>query len=269
MEEMSSIAARNSQTIQKNDAMFAEFSRLIGHAVDEVEKTIGMVEKIQVSSKETADMIRNFDDIAFQTKILALNAAVEAERAGDSGKGFGIVAEQLKGIAMKSMDASKRASALTEAAGTEFNDAAASAKETALSLKSIRTYEADTSMMISQILDTMRAQTDELARIRGALARIDMTALQNSESAGRADQEMAEMAEEAKKMNSNLWNLKKVVWGHPALPSSSQKSSKVSIQTEIVSTQKAKLSPNVNEYNKQKSAPRTGGVVFSGKSDEE
>lgn len=64
------------------------------------------------SSREMAQIIKSIDEIAFQTNLLSLNAAVEAARAGDAGRGFSVVAEEVRALARRSAEASSNTSNL-------------------------------------------------------------------------------------------------------------------------------------------------------------
>jgi methyl-accepting chemotaxis protein len=72
----------------------------------------GALEAISTSSSYISNVIKLIEDIAFQTNILALNASVEAARAGIHGKGFQVVAEEVKNLAGKSAAAAKESSEL-------------------------------------------------------------------------------------------------------------------------------------------------------------
>ena len=74
------------------------------------------IDLIESSSRETADVIRNIDEIAFQTNLLALNAAVEAARAGEFGKGFAVVAQEVRALAQRSADAARSTGGMLEKA---------------------------------------------------------------------------------------------------------------------------------------------------------
>src|SRR4030042_5104436 len=67
-----------------------------------VAQTVEAMAKIEESSRKISDIISVIDEIARQTNLLAPNAAVEAARAGDAGRGFGVVAAEGRNLAPRS-----------------------------------------------------------------------------------------------------------------------------------------------------------------------
>lgn len=77
-----------------------------------MEQLMATTKNIDRSSAQIVTITKSMEDIVFQTKLLALNASTEAARAGVAGKGFSVVAEEVRSLAAKSSEAAKDASSL-------------------------------------------------------------------------------------------------------------------------------------------------------------
>lgn len=94
-----------------------------------VDETAVTVEALGQSSREIGDIIQVIDDIADQTNLLALNAAIEAARAGEQGRGFAVVADEVRKLADKTSRATKEITTMIRTIQEETNSAVKSIKE--------------------------------------------------------------------------------------------------------------------------------------------
>lgn len=114
------------------------------------------MDDISEKASQISKIVKDIEDIAFQTNILALNAAVEAARAGTAGKGFAVVADEVRSLAAKSAEASRNTAAL-------ISDTVSAVKNGTLVLS-------DTAHALAVMVDDSLAASELTSRIADASA---------------------------------------------------------------------------------------------------
>lgn len=122
MESILSSTRNNAHAIRESDHIIDDNDRVALEAEGSIQKLDISMQEIARVSEETTKIIKTIDEIAFQTNLLALNAAVEAARAGEAGKGFAVVADEVRNLAMRAATAAKTTENLLQSTRERVND---------------------------------------------------------------------------------------------------------------------------------------------------
>jgi methyl-accepting chemotaxis protein len=137
-----------------------EAARVAGQAVGVAENTTRTVGKLGDSSEEIATVIKLINGIAEQTNLLALNATIEAARAGEAGKGFAVVASEVKELAQETARATEDISQRVEAIQADTAGAVEAIGQISAVIAEINDFQAT----IATAVEEQTATTNEMNR---------------------------------------------------------------------------------------------------------
>ncbi|CAB1256117.1 Methyl-accepting chemotaxis protein [Ruminococcaceae bacterium BL-6] len=139
----------------------ADYVKQTGDSVDKgnrfMSNLTAAMSDISEASQKIGNITKVIEDIAFQTNILALNAAIEAARAGGAGRGFSVVAEQVRTLAGKSAEAAKQTEGLIVRSVDTVKEGERVSQDTAGILKDV----AEKSRLVSEIIQKIERATSE------------------------------------------------------------------------------------------------------------
>ncbi len=198
LEEISTQTKHNANNANKANelAKDAEGNAVEGHS--QMKEMLKAMDEINVSSNNISKIIKVIDEIAFQTNILALNAAVEAARAGQHGKGFAVVSEEVRNLAARSANAAKETTEMIESSIKKVEDGTRIAGKTSDALNKIVEGIAQVASLVKDIATASNEQAAGIAQVNEGIMQVSQVVQVNSatsEESAAASEELASQAE--------------------------------------------------------------------------
>jgi methyl-accepting chemotaxis protein len=187
LEEISALSRENADRVADIDRAMREDSAESFRTIRErMAEMSAAAEAVHAGGEETARIIRSIDEIAFQTNLLSLNAAVEAARAGEAGAGFGVVAEEVRNLAVRAAGAARESADLIDRTRKHNAHIVDLAAKVRAAMDENRAIAERVTESVAAIAAASTDQADGLGEISRAVTEMDGIVQENAASAEEA-----------------------------------------------------------------------------------
>ena len=173
--------------IKRSSAQAGEAAARARHGVDMAGQSSRMVVQLDQGMRgvaQTSDQVGQIssliDGIAFQTNLLALNAAVEAARAGEHGKGFAVVADEVRGLSQRSAHAARQIKALIEASQQQVAQSCAMAREVGEAMLAVQADMREQLVLAEGMQAASQAQAGGVQQVQAAVQQLEQMTQHNA-----------------------------------------------------------------------------------------
>jgi twitching motility protein PilJ len=186
MNTVSEEATRSAQVARQSLAAAQNGSTAVSNSIrgmndirDQIQETSKRIKRLGESSQEISEIVELISDITEQTNVLALNAAIQAASAGEAGRGFTVVAEEVQRLAERSGEATKQIAAIVRSIQVDTQDAVAAMENSTRgvvegarlsdaagqALDGISTVSSELAQLIETISSSAQLQAEQATRV--------------------------------------------------------------------------------------------------------
>ncbi len=181
--ESARVAHASLEAAQKGAAAVSNSISGMNEIRSQIQETSKRIKRLGESSQEIGEIVELISDITEQTNVLALNAAIQAASAGEAGRGFSVVAEEVQRLAERSGEATKQIAAIVKTIQTDTHDAVAAMEHSTLgvvegaklsdaagqALSEISTVSQDLARLIEGISGDTQTQADIATKVADSM----------------------------------------------------------------------------------------------------
>jgi twitching motility protein PilJ len=227
--QVSTNASQASQVAQRSLEAATQGSQAVQNTIagmngirEQIQETSKRIKRLGESSQEIGEIVELISDITEQTNILALNAAIQAASAGEAGRGFTVVAEEVQRLAERSSEATKQIGAIVKTIQTDTNSAVAAMEkstegvvegarlsdEAGRALTEIETVTNNLARLIQSISAATEAQTQVASVVSSNMKQIQEITTLTTEGTKQTTASVGELTKLAEELRESVSGFK-------------------------------------------------------------
>jgi twitching motility protein PilJ len=227
--QVSSNASQASQVAQRSLQAATQGSKAVQNTIagmngirEQIQETSKRIKRLGESSQEIGEIVELISDITEQTNILALNAAIQAASAGEAGRGFTVVAEEVQRLAIRSSEATKQIGAIVKTIQTDTNSAVAAMEKSTegvvegarlsdaagKALTEIETVSNSLARLIQSISTATEAQTQVASTVTRNMQQIQEITSQTTEGTKMTAESVGQLTKLAEELRDSVAGFK-------------------------------------------------------------
>jgi twitching motility protein PilJ len=220
--ESARVANASLEAAQKGAAAVSNSISGMNEIRTQIQETSKRIKRLGESSQEIGEIVELISDITEQTNVLALNAAIQAASAGEAGRGFSVVAEEVQRLAERSGEATKQIAAIVKTIQTDTHDAVAAMEYSTQgvvegaklsdaagqALNEISSVSQDLARLIQTISSDTQAQADIATKVADSMQDILRITGQTTTSTQQTAVSIGELTELATELKGSVSGFK-------------------------------------------------------------
>jgi twitching motility protein PilJ len=220
--QSANVARRSLNAAEQGQKVVEDSIRGMNEIRDQIQETSKRIKRLGESSQEIGEIVELISDITEQTNVLALNAAIQAASAGEAGRGFSVVAEEVQRLAERSGEATKQIAALVRTIQTDTQDAVAAMEKSTQgvvegaklsdaagnALQDIGKVSQELAELISGISKTTEQQAAQASGVSQSITRILTVTEQTSKGTQQTAGSIGQLSELALQLKNSVARFK-------------------------------------------------------------
>jgi methyl-accepting chemotaxis protein len=204
IDQISGMVQQTAENTKHADKKAMEAIETLNNGTESISRALDTINEIKKSTDETAEILATINELSFQTNMLAVNASIEATRAGEAGRGFAAVAEEIRNLAKSSSDSSRNTHKLVQNMQGNVEKGVIKSREVITSLTGIE----KAIKSLAEITGGISAAADEQSK---AIEQVRLTSLDMEKVVGQVAQNASETNEESRQLSKQAKLLSEMV----------------------------------------------------------